>query len=168
MVGAGAGAAVQQNRFHYNWHWNWEYGCGDMGNQGVHEMDIARWGLGVTLPTKITAVGGHFMFDDAQETPNVLMALFRFPNPKGGGDKKKILQFEVRHWIANGEDGMWLKGAKQGNTYMATSGGNVTETCSSARTAIWPRTLTNGRPLWAKSASRGNPAPGSETTTRIL
>jgi len=53
-----------QNRFHYNWHWNWDYGCGDMGNQGVHEMDIARWGLGVTLPTKICAMGGHVMFDD--------------------------------------------------------------------------------------------------------
>ena len=115
-----------KNRFHYNWHWNWEYGNGDMGNQGVHEMDIARWGLGVTLPTRITAVGGHVMFDDAQETPNVLMAIFEFPNPEGGGDKKKILQFEVRHWVTNGEDGMWLKGAGQGNTYMATSRGNVT------------------------------------------
>jgi predicted dehydrogenase len=115
-----------KNRFHYNWHWNWDYGCGDMGNQGVHEMDIARWGLGVTLPTKVTAVGGHVMFDDAQETPNVLMALFEFPNPAGGGDKKKILQFEVRHWIGNGEDGMWLKGASQGNNYMSTSKGNVT------------------------------------------
>jgi hypothetical protein len=47
-----------------------------MRNQGVHERHIARWGLGVTLPTKITAVGGHFMFDDTQETPNVLMAIF--------------------------------------------------------------------------------------------
>ncbi len=115
-----------KNRFHYNWHWNWEYGNGDMGNQGVHEMDIARWGLGVTLPTKITAMGGHFMFDDDQQTPNVLMAMYEFPNPEGGGDKKKILQFEVRHWIANGEDGMWLRGASQGNAYKATSSGNVT------------------------------------------
>jgi hypothetical protein len=62
------------NRFHYNWHWHWDYGNGDMGNQGVHEMDIARWGLGVKLPTRITAMGGHFMFKDAQETPNTLMA----------------------------------------------------------------------------------------------
>lgn len=91
------------NRFHYNWHWNWEYGNGDMGNQGVHEMDVARWGLGVQLPTRITAIGGHFMFDDAQNTPNVLMAMFEFPNEAGKGDKKKILQFEVRHWISNRE-----------------------------------------------------------------
>jgi hypothetical protein len=74
-----------------------------MGNQGVHEMDIARWGLNVTLPVKISAVGGHFMFDDDQNTPNDLIAVFEFPNPEGGGDKKKILQFEVRHWITNRE-----------------------------------------------------------------
>ncbi len=92
-----------QNRFHYKWHWNWEYGNGDMGNQGVHEMDVARWGLGVKLPTKISAIGGHFMFDDDQNTPNTLMAMFEFPNPNGGDDKKKILQFETRHWITNNE-----------------------------------------------------------------
>ena len=61
-----------KNRFHYNWHWFWEYGNGDMGNQGIHEMDIARWGLGVKYPTKVAAIGGHFMFDDDQETPNTL------------------------------------------------------------------------------------------------
>ncbi len=94
------------NRFHYNWHWNYDYGNGDMGNQGIHELDVARWGLGVKLPTRITAMGGHFMFDDAQNTPNTLMALFEFPNEEGKGDKKKILQFEVRHWISNRE--VWL------------------------------------------------------------
>jgi len=44
------------------------------GNQGIHELDIARWGLGVTYPTKVSAIGGHFMFDDDQETPNTIMA----------------------------------------------------------------------------------------------
>jgi len=92
-----------RNRFHYNWHWHWDYGNGDIGNQGIHEMDKARWGLGVTLPTKVMSMGGHFMFDDDQETANAQIAVFEFPNPKGGGDKKKILQFEVRHWITNYE-----------------------------------------------------------------
>ena len=59
-----------RNRFHYNWHWNWNYGNGDIGNQGIHEMDIARWGLGVQYPTKVNGMGGHFMFDDDQQTPN--------------------------------------------------------------------------------------------------
>ena len=102
-IGPAPERPFSKNRFHYNWHWNWDYGNGDMGNQGIHEFDIARWGLGVKLPTKVSAIGGHFMFDDDQNTPNVLMALLEFPNAKGGGDKKKILQFEVRHWICNNE-----------------------------------------------------------------
>ncbi len=93
-----------QNRFHYKWHWFWDYGNGDMGNQGIHEMDNARWGLGVTYPTKVTAIGGHFMFDDDQETPNTLTALYEFDGTAGG--KKKMLEFTVRHWISNHEAGI--------------------------------------------------------------
>jgi len=115
--------AFSQNRFHYNWHWHWDYGNGDMGNQGVHEMDIARWGLGVKLPTKVSAVGGHFMFDDDQETPNDLMTVFEFPNPDGGSDKKKILQFEVRHWISNRE--LAAPANETNNTYMVSASNEV-------------------------------------------
>ena len=114
-----------KNRFHYNWHWNRDYGNGDMGNQGVHEMDMARMGLGVTLPTRVSAMGGHVMFDDDQNTPNVLMAMFEFPNENGGGDKKKILQFEVRHWCTNREEpGNYAKsGANSiGNLYFGSKG----------------------------------------------
>jgi len=111
-----------KNRFHYNWHWNWEYGNGDMGNQGVHEMDIARWGLGVKLPAKINAVGGHFMFDDDQQTPNSLISVFEFPGSDGGGDKKKILQFEVRHWITNQEG---IKSGKVNNNEYMVSPANI-------------------------------------------
>jgi predicted dehydrogenase len=112
-----------RNRFHYNWHWHWDYGNGDIGNQGVHEMDIARWGLGVTLPTKIMSMGAHVMFDDDQETPNVQMALFEFPNPQGGGDKKKILQFEVRHWMTNYEGGFGRPpGNNIGNIFYGSEG----------------------------------------------
>jgi predicted dehydrogenase len=89
-----------RNRFHYNWHWIWDTGNGDVGNQGVHEMDKARWGLGVKYPTKVSAIGGHFMFDDDQQTPNTLNAVFEFVTPDG---KRKVLEFEVRHWITNSE-----------------------------------------------------------------
>ncbi|MBZ5601957.1 MAG: Gfo/Idh/MocA family oxidoreductase [Acidobacteriia bacterium] len=85
-----------RNRFHYNWHWFWDTGNGDLGNQGIHEVDTARWGLGVKFPTKVSAIGGKFMFDDDQETPNVLNCSFVFP----GG---KMMEFEVRHWISNNE-----------------------------------------------------------------
>jgi len=113
-----------KNRFHYNWHWNWDYGNGDMGNQGVHEMDIARWGLRVKLPRKISAVGGHFMFDDDQETPNTLLSTFEFDNPDGGSDKKKILQFETRHWITNRE-GLADPTIESNNSYMTSSANNI-------------------------------------------
>ena len=88
-----------RNRFHYNWHWFWDYGDGDLGNQGIHEMDLARWGLGVTYPAKVSAMGGHFLFDDDQETPNALVAAFEFDVD----GRKKLLTFEVRHWISNKE-----------------------------------------------------------------
>ncbi|MCX6623796.1 MAG: Gfo/Idh/MocA family oxidoreductase [Acidobacteria bacterium] len=99
-----------RNRFHYNWHWFWDYGNGDIGNQGVHEMDACRWMLGVKYPTKVSAIGGHFMFDDDQETPNTLTAMFEF---KEGG-ATRTMNFEVRHWITNHES--WIGGEKPGPT----------------------------------------------------
>ncbi len=91
-----------KNHFHYNWHWFWDYGNGDLGNQGIHQLDIARWGLGpgFGFPNKISAIGGHVMFDDDQQTPNVLNCAFEYERPNR---KPVILEFEVRHWITNHE-----------------------------------------------------------------
>jgi predicted dehydrogenase len=99
-----------KNRFHYNWHWFWDTGNGDLGNQGIHEVDIARWGLGVTHPTKISGVGGKFMFDDDQETPNTISASYEFEVD----GRPKMMTFEVRHWISPHEAG--INGEKPGNT----------------------------------------------------
>jgi predicted dehydrogenase len=87
------------NRFHYNWHWFWDTGNGDLGNQGIHEVDVARWGLGVKFPVKVSAIGGHFMFDDDQETPNTLNCAFEFAD----NGRRQMMEFEVRHWMSNGE-----------------------------------------------------------------
>jgi predicted dehydrogenase len=92
-----------KNRFHYNWHWIWDTGNGDIGNQGIHQLDLARWGLGVELPYKITALGGHFLFDDDQQTPNILTAAYEFRTPDG---KTKMMNFEVRGWMTNHEAGI--------------------------------------------------------------
>ncbi len=89
-----------KNRFHYNWHWIWDTGNGDFGNQGIHELDVARWGLDVKFPNKVTAIGGHFMFDDDQQTPNTLNVAYEFDMPDG---KRRMMEFEVRHWISNHE-----------------------------------------------------------------
>ena len=121
-----------RNRFHYNWHWQWDYGNGDLGNQGAHQIHAARLALGVRYPTKISSMGGHYMFDDDQETPNTQVATFEFED----NGKKKLLVFEVRHWISNNEAGIGEQpGTSAGplNTigdiwygskgYMATGGG---------------------------------------------
>jgi predicted dehydrogenase len=92
--------AFTRNRFHYNWHWFWYYGNGDLGNQGIHQVDVARWALGLGFPNRASAVGGHYMFDDDQETPNTLNCAFEYDMPDG---KTRMLEFEVRHWITNGE-----------------------------------------------------------------
>jgi predicted dehydrogenase len=92
-----------RNRFHYNWHWIWDTGNGDLGNQGVHQIDAVRWGLGVTFPSRVSAIGGHFMFDDDQETPNTLTCAFEFDQPDG---RRKMLEFDVRHWFTNNEAGL--------------------------------------------------------------
>ncbi len=92
--------AFSENRFHYNWHWHWAYGNGDIGNQGVHQMDIARWGLGVKNPSRVSGAGGKFLFDDDKETPNTITTSFDYPS---AGKMGKMLTFEVRPWITNDE-----------------------------------------------------------------
>lgn len=58
------------NRVHYNWNFLWHWGNGELGNNGVHTLDISRWGLNVDFPTRITSSGGRYWFDDDQETPD--------------------------------------------------------------------------------------------------
>ncbi len=114
----GPAEMLPYRKFHpYKWHWFWNTGNGDIGNQGIHEMDKARWGLGVGLPTKVGAMGGKFLFDDDQETPNTLVATFRYP------EQNKMLVFEVRHWMTNDEGGIKEKGENAvGNIFYGREG----------------------------------------------
>ncbi len=78
-----------ENLVHYNWHWFWDTGNGDIGNQGVHQMDIARWGIdGATLPKSVVSLGGRFGYTDQGETANTQLTVFDFGAAK--------LLFEVR------------------------------------------------------------------------
>ncbi len=102
-------------RFKYNWHWFWDTGNGDIGNQGVHEMDIARWGMGVGLPKSVVSTGGKFAYDDMQETPNTQTAAFDY------GDKEIL--FEVRGLLTGNEGGLPRRGANTiGNLFYGTEG----------------------------------------------
>ena len=69
---------MRKHRFLYNWHWFWDTGNGDIGNQGVHEMDIARWGMGLGFPKAVYSGGGKFAYDDDQETPNTQIAMLDY------------------------------------------------------------------------------------------
>ncbi len=103
-------------RFHYNWHWFWDTGNGDIGNQGVHEMDIARWGLNKkTLPRKVHSTGGKFGYDDDQETPNTQLATFEYDDC--------VLVFEVRGLLSGGESSIHWDGSNFiGNLFFGTEG----------------------------------------------
>jgi predicted dehydrogenase len=66
-------------QFHYDWHWLWETGCGELGNNNIHSLDICRWGLGVTgLGRAVLSYGGRFGYTDAGQTPNTQVAVFDF------------------------------------------------------------------------------------------
>jgi predicted dehydrogenase len=80
---------IRRKRFHYDWHWFWNYGNGDLGNQGIHEMDIARWFLGVReLSPRVVSLGGRLGYEDDGETANTQIVYHDYP--------KAPLIFEVR------------------------------------------------------------------------
>ena len=86
-----------RNRFHGTVNWHWHYGAGDIGNDGVHELDIARRALGVTLPTAVSGMGRKIYFDDDQQTPDTMNITYEF------GDK--LLFYEQRLWNPYGMEG---------------------------------------------------------------
>ncbi|MEO2035255.1 MAG: Gfo/Idh/MocA family oxidoreductase [Planctomycetaceae bacterium] len=66
------------NRVHYNWHWFWHYGNGELGNNGIHSLDLSRWGLQADYPIRVTSSGGRYRFDDDQETADTHVVSFEF------------------------------------------------------------------------------------------
>jgi len=83
---------------HYNWHWFWDYGNGEIGNQGVHEMDLACWGHNRGLPIRVMSQGGRYSWDDDGESPNTQATSFIY-------EDGSMLTFEVRNLGSYGEGG---------------------------------------------------------------
>lgn len=122
------------NRFHYNWHWFWDYGTGDMGNDGAHQLDLARWGLGdPALPVHVNCGAGKFYFDDDQQTPDTQLAFFDY------GDRSLV--YEMRIWTPYPEHGV-----DNGNVFYGENGYMVMH-----RSRTWQ--------VWWKDGTKG---PGSD------
>jgi predicted dehydrogenase len=97
-VGPAEWLPFQANRFHYDWHWWYNFGCGDLGNDGIHEFDYALWGLGVdTHPTKVSAAGGKYFFDDDQEFPDTMQVAFEYASDDKVGSRRMLI-YEQRLW----------------------------------------------------------------------
>jgi predicted dehydrogenase len=119
-------APLMRKRLHYDWHWVWDTGNGDLGNQGIHEMDKARWGLNKhELARGVVSVGGRFGYIDDGQTANTQICVFDY------GDCELI--FEVRGLLTKD-----LLGARVGNIWYGTDGYMV---CSSYQgaTAFTPK-----------------------------
>ncbi len=100
-VGPAPMVPFQKNRHHYSWHWWYNFGTGDLGNDGVHEFDLARRGLGQdTHPTNVAVAGGKFYFDDDQEFPDTVTATFDYPGNGNFGSRRQLI-FEMRIWTGN-------------------------------------------------------------------
>jgi predicted dehydrogenase len=110
-LGPASKRPFNRNRFHYNWHWQWEYGNGDTGNQGPHQFDIARWGLGKQEhPVKISSTGGYFGPESQQETPDVQTAFYEYADGT-------IMEFATRGEHTNDEGGQRI-----GNLFYGSKG----------------------------------------------
>jgi len=119
-----------KNRFHYNWHWFWDYGTGDIGNDGIHQIDIARWGLGVGMPKAVSCSGAQLFYDDDHETPDTQIATFEYDDV--------YLMFEMRLWTPYP-----LEGHDNGDVFYGDKG-----------------TLSIGRKGWQVTFKDGKTGPG--------
>jgi predicted dehydrogenase len=107
----------QSNMLHAIWRWWYDFGVGDIGNDGVHDIDIARWGLGVERhPNTIAALGGKHFFDDDQQWPDTQYVVYEYAPDDGVGRTKQLI-FEQRIWSP-----YFQEGHENGNAFYGTKG----------------------------------------------
>jgi len=160
------------NFHHQRWHWIWDFGNGDLGNQGVHELDIIRWGMEIDdHPTKIQSMGGKYTHEDDAETPMVQNASFQWQG------RNILVEFAVRNWYTNSEAGFRdqypfvQENFPVGVIFLGTEGFMILPDYSSYYTFLGPNrepgpfAAEQGHPIsdlphfqnWVKSLRSGNP-----------
>jgi hypothetical protein len=148
-------------RFAYNWHWFWDTGNGDIGNQGVHELGIARWGMAEPeWPKTAYAHGGKFAYDDDQETPNTLTANFDF----GGRE----LVFEVRGLLTGAEGAVPAERPRRRPGAADAPAPEATSPDTSEPLDIMVGNLFYGSEGWAAMSDRGFQAFKGESNELVM
>lgn len=100
----------QDGLIHYNWHWFWHWGTGEALNNGTHEVDVARWGLGVDYPIHVTSTGGRYEFKDDWQTPDTQVITMEFP------DRKALM------WESRSSNGRKIEGSDRGIIFYGENG----------------------------------------------
>jgi len=94
------------NLVHYNWHWFWDFGNGELGNNGIHLVDISRWGMQKELPTRVTSWGGRYGYDDQGQTPNTQDVRWEYPDGTAiVGEIRGLYTSEPMRWDFFGSKG---------------------------------------------------------------
>ncbi|MBM4000860.1 MAG: Gfo/Idh/MocA family oxidoreductase [Planctomycetes bacterium] len=116
-LGPAPETTYRSNLLHGVWRWWYDFGCGDIGNDGVHDIDVACWGLGVTShPSSVACIGNKYFFDDDQQFPDTQYAVFEYAEPAGQGRKRQLI-FEQRIWSPYVQEGY-----ENGAAFYGTSG----------------------------------------------
>ena len=146
-------------RFAYNWHWFWDTGNGDIGNQGVHQMGVARWGMSEPeWPKTVYAHGGKFAYDDDQETPNTLTAAYDFNG--------REMVFEVRGLLTGTEGSAPPARLRRGAADAPSPEATAPKT--SAPLNIMVGNLFYGSEGWAAMSDRGFQAFKGESNELVM
>lgn len=116
-IGPAPMVPYQSNMLPSIWRWWYDFGAGDMGNDGVHEIDVACWGLGAQgHPSSVVALGSKYFFDDDQQFPDTQYCLFEYPGDGQVGSKRQLI-FEQRIWSPYVQEG-W----ENGDAFYGTKG----------------------------------------------
>ncbi|MEZ5942468.1 MAG: Gfo/Idh/MocA family oxidoreductase [Planctomycetaceae bacterium] len=117
-LGAAPERPYQSNLLHGIWRWWYDFGCGDIGNDGVHDIDVALWGFGATThPTSATCLGGKYFFDDDQQYPDTQYAVFEYAAEGSPTGKPRQFVFEQRIWSPYVQEGY-----ENGSAWYGTQG----------------------------------------------
>ena len=127
--------AYRDNVVHYDWHWRWHWGGGELANNGIHALDLVRWGLRADHPATVSCTGGRFHFDDDQETPDTQVVTYGF----GGA---------VAVWEGHSCEPQGLEGVGFGVTFQGENGSLVLLDRGWRQTDAKNKTVAEGAGQW--------------------